>query len=196
MKGYDLKTVLVDPVQSKIKDKNPKGQSRSHVKSNSQKKYLSPDKRLVKNAMSNENIKKSIFSQLGNNIVHSNETSSYDMFKDFSNKENELELRKNSLNYSADKSDYSNSFNPLNKLRNANNNYSNPKVQSYLYSNKNNNGNSSGSADILLNGYNIVPVNQNDSCTESVKYIIEEVHLSKYINICDIWLDLHNVLLL
>ena len=194
MKGYDLKNNILNP--NRLKDKNSK--NRENASSSSKKNRLSPDKRNVKINNFNENkLKKSIFSQLGNNIVHNNETSNFEILKDISNKNNcENELIKNDLNFSADKNDLGKYFNPLAKLRNSSTNYSNIKVQSYLSSNKSNNMNNYGIEDILLNGNNIVPLNHvmNNSSIESIKYKIDEDQLIKYISISDIWLDLFNVL--
>ena len=194
MKGYDLKNNILNP--NRLKDKNSK--NRENASSSSKKNRLSPDKRNVKINNFNENkLKKSIFSQLGNNIVHNNETSNFEILKDISNKNNcENELIKNDLNFSADKNDLGKYFNPLAKLRNSSTNYSNIKVQSYLSSNKSNNMNNYGIEDILLNGNNIVPLNHvmNNSSIESIKYKIDEDQLIKYICISDIWLDLFNVL--
>ena len=190
MKNYDLKTIGIDNIQSKTKNKNSKGLNNVHLKSNSQKKLLSHDKIHAKNGLSNEN-KKSIFSQLGNNIVYNYETCAFDMIKENTNKENDLEPKKNALNYSADKNEYSTPYNHLNKLSNSNNN---TNVQLYNYSNKNSN-----STDALLNtNNNRQNNNQNpfDSSTEAITYIIEDNQLNKYINICEIWLDLHNVIVI
>ena len=194
MKGYDLKNNILNP--NRLKDKNSK--NRENASSSSKKNRLSPDKRNVKINNFNENkLKKSIFSQLGNNIVHNNETSNFEILKDISNKNNcENELIKNDLNFSANKNDLGKYINPLAKLRNSSTNYSNIKVQSYLSSNKSNNMNNYGIEDILLNGNNIVPLNHvmNNSSIESIKYKIDEDQLIKYISISDIWLDLFNVL--
>ena len=85
MKGYDLKNNILNP--NRLKDKNSK--NRENASSSSKKNRLSPDKRNVKINNFNENkLKKSIFSQLGNNIVHNNETSNFEILKDISNKNN------------------------------------------------------------------------------------------------------------
>ncbi len=201
MKSYELKNVLNDHNRSRTKERNQKGIGRENLRSNSQKKNVSPGKKTGKNASANDKIKKSIFSQLGNSIVHNNDSSvPYDSFKDFSNKENEnIDLKKNGLNFSLEKNDYNSVFLPLNKLKNSvnnnNNNSNSLKVQGY----HNRNGNSiNASGDLLINNNNLVPVMNysNNTPSENIMFKIEEEQLYRYINIAEIWLDLQNVIIL
>ena len=199
MKSYELKNVFVDHNRSRTKERNQKGINRENLRSNSQKKNVSPSKKSSKNASANEKIKKSIFSQLGNSIVHNNDSSvPYDVLKDYSNKENEnIEFKKNGLNFSLEKNDYNSVFLPLNKMKNSinnsnNNNSNNLKVQSY----HNRNGNSiNASGEIMINNNNLVPVINytNNNASENITFKIEEEQLYRYINITDLWLDLQNV---
>ena len=113
------------------------------------------------------------------------------------NKENQFQPRKNALNFSAEKNNYTNIFNPLSKLRSSSNNHSKLKVQNYLYVNKSNNNSNNSNGEInIYNNMNIISLNQviNDSKDELIKFVIEEEILCKHLNISEIWLDLHNVL--